>query len=261
MALPQKRQVIIILLWIIIIFLILFRLGDFPRVWWDEGWYLDAARNWIEQGHFGHYLDGQPIPPRIPVRFPVAVPVAASMKIFGIGAWQGRLPGAIFTILSLGMLVYLSTKIYNRKVGIVTLIAVVCLSPIDFNPIFLGRQIQAEMPMFFYLLGGYLMIWFALRHSPAWGVGASVLFGVAIHAKLQVPPFWLVSIILAIWIAAKYKQKSAVKILGGIALGSILVLANHSSYSKHDHARFVFRPSIDKNTIQHSHIGTYLASS
>ena len=75
-----------------IIFLLVYRLNSWPSVWWDEGWYLDAARNWIEQGHLGHYLDGQPIPPRIPVRFPVVVLVALSMKFFGVGVWQARLP-------------------------------------------------------------------------------------------------------------------------------------------------------------------------
>jgi hypothetical protein len=64
-----------ILLWaiffIIVGFLLLYRLNDIPTLWWDEGWTLSAARNWIEQGHLGNYLDGQPVPPRIPVRNPV----------------------------------------------------------------------------------------------------------------------------------------------------------------------------------------------
>ncbi len=94
---------------------VLYRLNNWPSVWWDEGWTLDAARNWIEHGHLGHYMDGIPIPARPLVRFVVAVMVALSMKIFGIGVWQGRLPGVIFTILSLVLLVYLTSTIYNRK--------------------------------------------------------------------------------------------------------------------------------------------------
>ena len=116
----NKKGLIKVGFWSIIIFtllfLLLYKLDDWPSAWWDEGWYLDAARNWIEQGHLGHFLDGQPIPPRIPVRFPVLLPIAASMKIFGIGIWQGRLPGAILSLLAVGLFVYLANLLYNRKV-------------------------------------------------------------------------------------------------------------------------------------------------
>jgi len=226
---PQKKRWVHFLFWVILIsiilFLLLYRLNDWPSAFWDEGWTLDAARNWIEQGHLGHYLDGQPVPPYSPVRFPVVAQVALSMKIFGVGVWQGRLPSVIFTILSLGLLVYLSSKMYSRKVGIAALIFVLCLAPVELNPIYIGRQIFAEMPMMFYLFGGYSLVWLALKRSPVWGVGAALLFGVAIHTKLQVPPFWLVSIVLAIWMAAKHKQRSATLTLVGVAIGSIVVSA------------------------------------
>jgi hypothetical protein len=104
------------------------------------------------------------------------------------------------------LVVYLSSKIFNRGVGIASLLVLLLFSPFGFNPIFMGRQVLAEMPMMFYLLGGYTMVWFALKRSPAWGIGAALLFGVAIHAKLQVPPFWIVSMVLAIWVAAKGLQ-------------------------------------------------------
>jgi hypothetical protein len=209
----------------LIIFLLVFKLNSYPSVWWDEGWTLDAVRNWIEHGHLGHYLDGLPIPPRIPVRFPIVLPIAISMKIFGIGVWQGRLPGILFTILLLGLVVYLCSKIYNFRVGIAALIIVLCLSPVDLHPLILGRQVLAEIPMMFYLFGGYTLVWLALTRTPIWGVGAALLFGVAIHAKLQVPPFWLASIFLAVWVASAQKQRKGMRILIGIALGSIFVAA------------------------------------
>ena len=207
----------------LLLFLLLYRLNDFPSVWWDEGWTLDAARNWIVHGHLGHYLDGLPVPPRIPVRFPVVVPVALSMKIFGVGTWQGRLPGVVFTLLSLGLAFFLSSKMYNRRTGFATLFLMLCLSPLYFHPIVIGRQVLAEMPMMFFLLGGYSLLWLALTRSSVWGIGAFLLFGVAIHAKLQIPPFWLVSIILAIWMSISLRQRRSLLILVGIALGSITV--------------------------------------
>jgi Dolichyl-phosphate-mannose-protein mannosyltransferase len=206
----------------IIIFLLLFRLDNWPRVWWDEGWTLDAARNWIEHDHLGHYLDGIPIPPRIPVRFPVVLPVTLSMRIFGVGIWQGRLPGVVFTSLSLALTVFLSSKMYNRRVGLASLLVLLFFSPYFFHPIIMGRQVLAEIPMMFYLLAGYSLTWLALTRSSIWVIGSILLFGVAIHAKLQVPPFWLSSFVLMIWIAISLRQRRSLFILTGISLGSIV---------------------------------------
>jgi 4-amino-4-deoxy-L-arabinose transferase-like glycosyltransferase len=206
-----------------IIFLLFYRLDSWPSVWWDEGWTLSAARNWIEQGHLGNYLDGQPVPPRIPVRFPVVVPVALSMKLLGVGTWQGRLPGVIFTIFSLALVGSLCSKMFDRKTGVATVILILSLSVYVFHPLIIGRQVMAEMPMMFYLLSGYLLVWLALTKSPWWGVGAALLFGVAIHAKLQVPPFWLVSMFLTILISISLRQRRAILILVGLAIGSLIV--------------------------------------
>jgi 4-amino-4-deoxy-L-arabinose transferase-like glycosyltransferase len=236
MTVPSKsswisnhRRLITFLFWAaflsIVVFLLLYRLNSWPPVWWDEGWTLSAVRNWILNGHLGNYRDGVAIPPGIPLRFPVAVPVAISMKLFGIGTWQGRLPGVVFTVLALAMYGYIVSKMYDRRTGVATLVLLVCLSPNAFQPIIFGRQVLAEIPMMFYLLGGYTLLWLALTKSAWWSAGAVILFGIGMHAKLQVPPFWLVSIVLAIWLAIKHRQWRSTKILAWVTAGSILIAA------------------------------------
>jgi 4-amino-4-deoxy-L-arabinose transferase-like glycosyltransferase len=203
-------------------FLLLYRLNTWPSLWWDEGWTLDAARNWILHGHLGHYLDGIPITARSPVRFPVVIPIALSMKIFGVGIWQGRLPGVIFTLLSLVLVYFLSSRIYNRKVGMATLIILIFFSPFFFSTIATGRQVLAEMPMIFYLLAGYSTVWLALNRNSIWGIAAAIFFGISLHAKLQVPPFWLFSIAFGLLATIIYHQKKSTLILTGITIGSLL---------------------------------------
>jgi len=198
----------------------MYRLGKFPALWWDEGWTLSAARNWVEHGHLGHYLAGKAVLPRSPVRFPVVVPVALSMKILGVGTWQGRLPGVIFTVLALSLVLYLTGQIFSRKVGIAALFVLLCLSPYSFHPFVMGRQVLAEMPMLFYLLAGYSLTWLALTRSAGWGVGAVLVFGVAIHAKLQVLPFWLVSFGMAGVMALLRNWRQQALILARVAAGS-----------------------------------------
>ncbi len=223
----RLKALLSISFWVIfltlITYLLLNRLDTWPSVWWDEGWTLDAARNWITHGHLGHYMDGLPIPARIPVRFPVLIPVAISMRLLGVGIWQGRLPGVIFTIFTAILTAYITSKMYRSRTGRISLATTLVITPFVFQPIVMGRQILAEMPMLFYLFAGYSTLWMAIRHSKLWAAASAVFFGIAIHAKLQVPPFWLVSMALAAWIALSLRQHRSFKILISIGFGSIVV--------------------------------------
>ncbi len=207
----------------IFLILLLYQLDRWPALWWDEGWTLDAARNWIEHGQLVHFLEGQPIPLRSTLRLPLILPVALSMRLLGVGIWQGRLPVVLFTILTLGLVFYLSSQIYNKKTGLITLFLMLCISPINIHPIMLGRQVISEIPMMFYLLAGYSMLWLAMTRSPGWGVGAILLFGIALNAKLQVPPFWLVSMIMALSISIRRHKEKLSYLLTGVAIGSFAV--------------------------------------
>jgi 4-amino-4-deoxy-L-arabinose transferase-like glycosyltransferase len=102
--------------------------------------------------------------------------------------WQGRLPGVIFTFLAICLTAFLTGRMYNRRAGLLSLFTTLIIIPFVYHPIVMGRQILAEMPMMFYLLAGYSFLWLALSHSPIWGIGAAMSFGIGLHAKLQVPP-------------------------------------------------------------------------
>src|SRR3954452_10513417 len=69
-----------------------------PGMWWDEGWTLSVARNWLERGHYGRLMDGQLWPPGLEASVTVTTAVALSFRLFGVGIWQGRLPGVVFLV-------------------------------------------------------------------------------------------------------------------------------------------------------------------
>src|SRR5881628_3186587 len=123
-----------------------------PPLWWDEGWTLSVARNWVERGHYGRLLGGDLAPPGLEAAFPVTAPVALSFRLLGVGIWQGRLVGVLFMVATFLMMYYLASRLYNRKVALGTLF-VLLLMPMhpDVHPLISGRQVLAEMPMFFYL--------------------------------------------------------------------------------------------------------------
>ena len=102
--------------------LVVLRPAEVPPLWFDEGWVLSLARNWVQLGHYGHLLMGERVPPSIlNTGLPAVAPVALSFRLLGIGSWQGRLPGIVFTVGALAMLYYLTRRLYDGTVAAVAL--------------------------------------------------------------------------------------------------------------------------------------------
>src|SRR6266508_1451546 len=137
-----------------------------PPMWWDEGWTLSVARNWVERGHYGRLLVGQLAPPGLEASFTVTAPVALSFRLFGVGIWQGRLFGVFCTVTALALIYHLALRLYNQPVAIGTLAVLLLMSmhP-QLHPLIMGRQVLAEMPMLCYLLAGYVCLLPAFRRS------------------------------------------------------------------------------------------------
>jgi hypothetical protein len=153
-------------------------LDRIPPVWWDEGWTLNVARNWVEFGHYGQLLDGQPKGPGLSASFPVVAPIALSFRLFGIGIWQGRLPSVLFLLGSIMLIFFLAEQLYQRAVAIGAVVVLFFFSGIvQLHPLQMGRTAMGEMPALFFLLSGYTCLWFALRRS-AWFIIRRLFSGV-----------------------------------------------------------------------------------
>ena len=164
-------------------------------LWWDEGWTLSVARNWVERGHYGRLLAGQPASAGLEAAFPVVWPIVASFELLGVGVFQGRLPGILFTFGALALLYHLARQLFDSSAGWGALYAVLLLLSLpSVNPILSGRQALADMPLIFYLLAGHACFLAAWRR-PILFMPFSILFwGIAVIAKAQTLPFWLVSL-------------------------------------------------------------------
>src|SRR5262249_16095263 len=167
-----------------------------PALWWDEGWTLSVARNWVERGYYGRLLDGQLAPPGMEAAFPTTVPVALAMRLFGVGVWQGRLFGVLCTVDALALIYHLALRLYNRRVGLGRLF-VLLLMPMhpQLHPLIMCRQVLAELPMLCYLLMGYAAF-LAAQRRPLWLPAAIFVWGVALISKAQALPFWACSLLI-----------------------------------------------------------------
>jgi hypothetical protein len=205
----------------LLLFLSFFRLETVPPLWWDEGWTLQVARNWIEIDHYGRLKLAEPISARLTGSFIVVAPVALSFELFGIGIWQGRLPGVILTLLALGLMVFIASRLYKPKIAGATLFVLMLMPATnELHALYLGRQVLGEMPALFYILAGYLFLYLSLRRSAWWAILAVIFLGIAFRSKAQVPPFLLVSLLFPILIALMKRWWRTALLLCLVLIGS-----------------------------------------
>jgi len=202
------------------------KLEQVPSPWFDEGWVLPLARNWVELGHYGYLLMGEPVPATsLSIGLPAVAPIALSFRLFGIGVWQGRLPGIFFTLGALGVLYYLARRLYDPSVAVGALAVALLLSwdPV-LHPVLLGRQALGEMPAMFYLLAGYAAVSWAWRR-PLWPVPIAIVFwALALRTKPQVLPFFVASLSLPLAIALWKRRWRTARILAFGFLGALVAV-------------------------------------
>lgn len=209
---------------VIFLFAALFRLDDVPPLWWDEGWTLSVARNWLERGHYGRLLAGQLVAPGLEAWPTVTASVYLSFRAFGIGVVQARMVGVVFTLASVTLLYYLALHLYNRAIALGTL-SVIALMPAyaGLFPIYLGRQVLGEMPALCFLLSGYVCFLFATRHSAFALAGAISFWSLGLATKLQAVPFWAFSMLLPLAVVGMRRDRRSSILYGVAFFGSLAV--------------------------------------
>jgi 4-amino-4-deoxy-L-arabinose transferase-like glycosyltransferase len=217
----QRRIIFAVAITLLVVVGSLIDLDRLPSPWWDEGWTIDVARNWAEYGHYGHYLSGEPTAPDLAAAFPTVASVALSFKLFGVGIWQARVAIVIYAILALAMLYWLAVRLYDRTVAQVSIVLLVVLAPYPFlNPVYVGRQVLAEMPMLFFLLAGYATFWLSLKRSRWWLAMALITWAVALVTKAQVLPFWAASLAVPLMVMLFQRRWKWVGLLTFMLIGS-----------------------------------------
>jgi hypothetical protein len=151
----------------------------------------------VELGHYGRFLNGQPVLRGLEAAFPVTGAVALGFRLFGIGVIQARAVAVIFTLVALALLYELARRFYNRSIAVATVLVVIFMSGhVDINPLIAGRQVLAEIPALCFLLAGYLCFVLAEKHFILFMLAAICFWSVALFTKVQVQPFWAAAMLL-----------------------------------------------------------------
>ncbi|ULA69465.1 MAG: PMT2 domain-containing protein [Nitrospira sp.] len=198
----------------------LIHIESFPPLFFDEGWTVCVARTWVEIGHYGCLLRGEPAPPSLAAHFPVVASVAASFTLFGVGVWQTRLVGLLYTFGAFLLLYLLTRRLYGRSVAIAAL-TLLMLVPLKWSihPLYIGRQVLGEMPLLCFLLAGFVCF-LRSRQRPLWLVAAIVCWALALMTKAQVAPFFIASFAGTMVLLGLRRNWSAVGGLGIAMIGS-----------------------------------------
>lgn len=192
--------------------------------WWDEGWTLTVARTWVERGFYGRLLNGQLAPPGLEAAFPTTSLVALSFRWFGVGLWQGRLPIVVCTLVALALFFWLARQLYDVRIAWATLF-VALLTPVHplLNPLLMGRQVMAEMPMLAFLWAGYVCFFQVLKGGRWWLVPAILFWGLGVRTKLQAVPFWTLSLFVPLVVCAFQRRWHMAKLLATGLSGTVLI--------------------------------------
>jgi len=204
-----------------------FRPVQVPPLWFDEGWVLSLARNWLQLGHYGLLLAGERIPPSVlNTGLPAVAPVALSFRLFGVGPWQGRLPGVVFTVAALGLLYYLVRRLYTGPVAVGALSVALFLSGDRWlHPFLVGRPAMGEMPSMFYFLSGLALFSWAWQRPRATLPFVVLLWGLALRTKPQPLPFLVVALLLPLALALRQRCWHTARVVASALAGTLVAFA------------------------------------
>ncbi len=196
-----------------------------PLPWWDEGWTLSVARNVVERGSYARLLDGNLTAHGLEAAVPVIEMVVFSFRLFGVGLWQGRIPGVLCATLALGLLFLLTQRMFSRRVAWGAMATSLLLAPHpQIHTLIQGRQVLAELPMFVALLGGLLCADQAARRQFWLLIPALGLLTLALAIKAQTLPFLVVGMGVGVVVALLLRRWRYAAILAISLIGSYLLL-------------------------------------
>lgn len=201
-----KKNIILILLCFIFIFLSLWRLPHSPATWFDEGINVGIAQSLVTRGTFSLFVSPDFVVNErsflITTNYPVLLPVAASLKLFGMNFTAARAPMVLFLFFFVLTAYLLVRGMFGKTEAIMTLALIISFAPFYGN----GKAVLGEVPGLFYFLVGLL---FLQKNRHWWRI---ILAGLFLGLGIATKPFFLL-ILPAIAVGELYKSIKLKKVL------------------------------------------------
>jgi hypothetical protein len=201
----------LLLLMLISIPALTIRLEAYPKVWFDEGYKLNAAYTLATEHVYGtQSVEGlHPFDPLISTGPADIVPIALSFALFGAGVLQARLVIVLYAILALVSLYFIAEYLYGPVRALIFSLVVLAAPSIQgINFAMLGRQVLGEIPALAFILLGLWMAFISWEtRKVRFSVISGFAMGLGLLSKNQVAFALLPAISLLIAVAAvRYRQ-------------------------------------------------------
>lgn len=171
---------------LIILFLALYNLTEFPKTWFDEGSHLHVPKTFARFGvyadysseGFRHYGPTQGLGPT------VLMPIAGIFKIAGIGLLQARLVMAAYLLAAIIVFFLLARELAGKPAAWIATALLITSRGVSLLEY--GRQVLGEVPGLFFLVAA-LWLWFRTYEKARWQHLAliGVLLGLSMITKYQ----------------------------------------------------------------------------
>ena len=220
-----KNGLLTVLILAITVFLSFWCFQTNPASWFDEGIYLQMAKNitssgvWGVQTAPGVFTDYA----LISVGYPVFLPAVAAFKIFGANIAVLRFVAILFLLGFVLVFYFLSRKLYGAKLALFSTLLLATFSPLYG----IGKNFLGEVPGLFFFVAGLLLLAFsekAVRKSYPLIIFSGFFLGMAASAK---PIFLLILPALAVAFLLNWRKYLLIKegLAFTAALGSGVFLA------------------------------------
>lgn len=171
---------------IIVAFLLLYNLTDYPKTWFDEGSHLHVPKALVTLGVYADYSSEglRHYGPTIGVGPTVMLPIAGVFQAAGIGLLQARLVMVLYLAAALALMFLLARRLLGVRAAWVV-IALLLTSP-AIDMVDYGRQVLGETPGLAFMAAGFLL-WFARWRRARWWelTLVGVLLGLSVVTKYQ----------------------------------------------------------------------------
>ncbi len=166
----------------------LFRLTESPSIWYDEGLYIQTARNIASSHTYGIQLDPQTFlsGQYMTVGFPLTYPLAFAFNTFGYGVEQARTV-MVFFILGFALAGFaLMRKLFGTRSALWSLALLSVFPPLYAN----GKSVLGEVPGLLYLTLALLFLYYA-RTNAALRLRFAMLAGLFVGLACVTKPVFL----------------------------------------------------------------------
>lgn len=171
---------------LVVAFLLLYKLTDYPKTWFDEGSHLHVPKALVTMGVYADYSSEglRHYGPTIGVGPTVMLPIAGVFQVAGVGLLPARLVMVAYLALTLVLMFLLARALLGVRAAWV--VAALLLTSPAIDMVEFGRQVLGEVPGLAFMAAGFLLWFGRWRQFRIWELLlVGLLLGLSVVTKYQ----------------------------------------------------------------------------